>query len=104
MVAEFIHYQYESNHEERLDTHQSMLLMNMVKDIVTDLSLNGDDTGPGVFLVKQIARQYGVAFLTNVASNQTLEWIVPPHLRQSNEVTLNYTCTIQLVHVPIIRR
>ena len=87
VVAELLQYQH--NREGGYFTHEAHLLLDSAKKFceLKDDIFNTDDTGPAVFLVKQIARQYGVTFLTDLISNQTMEWVVPTNLRRSNEVT-----------------
>ena len=87
VVAELLHCQY-SGERQGYHTHDSQLLIEMASKCCSDYNLNKDDTGPGVFLVKQIARQYGFTFLTNVTSDRTMQWVTPVSLRQSKEVRL----------------
>lgn len=86
VVAELLQYQHKK--EGGYFTHEAHLLLDSARKFceMRDDVFNTDDAGPAVFLVKQIARQYGVTFLTDVISNQTMEWIVPTHLRRSKEV------------------
>ncbi|XP_019853235.1 PREDICTED: E3 ubiquitin-protein ligase RNF213-like [Amphimedon queenslandica] len=86
VIAELIHYQYSNKETEEITyTHHSQLLLNKAKECCSDDHLNEDDTGPGVFLLKQIGKQYGVAFLTNLTSDATMQWVVPRSLRQSDD-------------------
>ena len=71
-------------------TYESQLLLDVAKRRCINNIINADNSGPGVFLVKQLARQYGVSFLTNLTSDQTMQWIVPHHLQRSNEVVVIY--------------
>ena len=88
VTAELIHYQYSNNDTEGITyTHHSQLLLNEAKKYCSDDDINEDDTGPGVFLVKQLAKQYGVTFLTNLTSDATMQWVVPRSLRQSDHVS-----------------
>ena len=85
VVAELLHCQY-SGERQGHHTHDSQLLIEEASRCCSDYNLNKDDTGPGVFLVKQLARQYGITFLTNVTSDRTMYWVIPVSLRQSEEV------------------
>ena len=87
VVAELLHCQYSGDRQGH-HTRDSQLLIEMASRRCSDYNLNKDDTGPGVFLVKQLAKQYGVTFLTNVTSDRTMQWIIPVSLRQSEEVRL----------------
>ena len=87
VVAELLHCQYSGDRQGH-HTHDSLLLIEMANKCCSDHNLNKDDSGPGVFLVKQLAKQYGVTFLTNVTSDRTMQWIIPANLRQSEEVKL----------------
>ena len=83
VVAEFLY-----THVERKDTHShdGRELLEITKQCCIAPALNDEDAGPGVYLVKQIYRRYGKAFLTTLTSNRAMEWIVPQHLRKSDEV------------------
>lgn len=85
VVAELLHCQ-SSGERQCLHTNYSRLLLEMAKKCCEDVNLNYNETdkdsGPGVFLVKQLARQYGVTFLTNVTSEEEMKWIIPINLRQ----------------------
>lgn len=88
VVAELIYYQYSNNESERITyTHQSQLLLDMARKCCSEFDSNEDETGPGVFLVKQIARQYGVAFLTQLTSEANMQWVIPHNLRHSDDVS-----------------
>ncbi len=73
---------------ERKDAHsrEGRELLEIAKQCCISPALNDEDAGPGVYLVKQIYRRYGKAFLTTLTSNRAMEWIVPQHLRKSDEV------------------
>ena len=87
VVAELLQCHYSStNTEDKRYIIESINLLDTAKNCCMSTSMNTDDTGPAVFLVKQIARQYGVAFLTDLISNQTMKWVVPTNLR-STKVT-----------------
>ena len=87
VVAELLHCQYSGDRQGH-HTHESLLLIEMANKCCSDYNLNKDDTGPGVFLVKQLAKQYGVTSLINITSDRTMQWIIPANLRQSEEVRL----------------
>ena len=88
VVAELIYYQYSNKESERITyTHQSQLLLDMARKFCSEFDINEDNTGPGVFLVKQIARQYGVAFLTHLTSEANMQWVIPHNLRHSDDVS-----------------
>ena len=91
-MSELLHCQYGASSRERRSqsyyTHETQLLLEATKKCCVDDTLNTDNAGPAVFLVKQLARQYGVSFLTNLTSDQTMQWVVPHHLQRSNEVVV----------------
>lgn len=87
VIAELIHCQFHKENEEIIYSSECQLLINMAKSFCADTT---DDSGPGVFLAKQLARQYGVTFLKNVTNNPSMQWIIPKNLRQSNEVCFTY--------------
>lgn len=73
--------------DKRIHTHhQLQLLLDMTKKCCCDPNINDNEAGPGVFLMKQIARQYGVSFLSSLTSDPNMQWIVPENLRLSKEV------------------
>ena len=84
VTAELLYCQY-TGVRRKYHTHESQLLIDMAKTCCTDYILS-NDTGPGVFLVKQLARQYGFTFLNNITSEKAMQWVVPENLRQSEEV------------------
>ena len=91
VVVELLHCQHgTSSRHQGYYTHETQLLLDIAKRCCSDHIVNTDNSGPGVFLVKQLARQYGVSFLTNLTSDQTMQWIVPHHLQRSNEVVVIY--------------
>lgn len=92
VIAELIYSQYNSNEIERTHTHQIQLLLDMTKKFCTDPNINVNDSGPGIFLIKQLARQYGLTFLSNITLNTNMQWIIPENLRQSKEVQVLCMC------------
>jgi hypothetical protein len=87
VVSELIHYQQAMAEGGKIPSHDIQHLLTVANRCCNDARINADNTGPGVFLVKYTARQYGTAFIIDVTSAQKrLEWIIPPHLRRSTEV------------------
>ena len=82
VVAELLHCQFEGKGK----THDAQLILQAAKSCCEDQIVNVEDAGPGIFLVKQIVRQYGMTFLMNLISDRSMEWVVPVHLRRSEEV------------------
>ena len=80
VVAELL-YTQEGTH-----SRDGRKLLEIAKQCCISSALNDENAGPGVFLVKQIYRRYGNTFLTTLTSNRAMGWIVPPHLRKSDEV------------------
>ena len=83
VVAELLYTQVE---KKCAHSREELELLEKAKQCCISPALNDEDAGPGVFLVKQIYRRYGKAFLTTLTSNRAMEWIVPLHLRKSDEV------------------
>ena len=89
VVVELLHCQHgASSRQQGYYTHETQLLLDVANTCCSDDIVNTDNSGPAVFLVKQLARQYGISFLTNLTSDQTMQWIVPHHLQRSNEVVV----------------
>jgi hypothetical protein len=85
VVCELIHHQcMQKGKFFNPDTYR---LLDLAKGCceVNDERVNSNETGAAVFLVKQMARQYGIAFITDIISDERMEWIVPIHLRRSKE-------------------
>ena len=98
VVAELLHCQHgASSRHQSYYTYETQLLLDATKRCCNNDIINTDNSGPGVFIVKQLARQYGVSFLTNLTSDQTMQWIVPHHLQRSNEVNIIYILNIVFI-------
>ena len=84
VVAELLHKQKEKGSEEvgHLYTDNAQQLIQVAKDCCTDDEINGEDSGPAIYLVKLLVRQYGMSFLTGLTADPTMEWVVPSHLRR----------------------
>ena len=93
VAAELLHAQL-GNKEQRAHTHDAQLLIETAKECCISIEINSDSAGPRVFLVKQIVRQYGMAFLMNLTSDKSKEWVVPVHLRRAEEVCKKYHTTV----------
>ena len=85
VVGELLHCQLEGKGKGHY-THEAQLFLQAAKGCCEDQVINVEDAGPGIFLVKQIVRQYGMTFLMNLISDRAMEWVVPVHLRRSEEV------------------
>ena len=75
-----------SQHYHGVDATQ---LLNAAKVLCTDKDINhinvSDMTGPIVYLIKLLMRQYGTDCLQQVSGRH--QWVVPPELRQREEVS-----------------
>ena len=92
VVAELLHTQLTAGRGEgggySLDVY---LLIEETKQCCSTPQLNQEEAGPGVYLVKLLMRQYGPSFLSTLTSDPTLQWVVPEHLRQSDDKVLRIT-------------
>ena len=68
-------------------------LLHAVRTVCTDPSINhigdtgqSDTTGPGLYLLKLIVRQFGFPCLTEVYMEHP--WVVPHELKTADEVTV----------------
>ncbi len=84
VVAELLHSQKIVTKGHQAFSREANLLLGKAKECCLSVSLNSDDAGPGIFLVKQIFKQFGKAFLVTLTSDQSMEWIVPVRLRTSD--------------------
>ena len=93
VVCELLHKQNERGSQAggHLHTNDAQLLIQSAKDCCTDDKLNEEDSGPAIYLVKLLARQYGMSFLTGLRVDPVMEWVVPSHLRKClhKEVTMH---------------
>ena len=84
VVAELIYYQFQDGkYEDYKYSNECQLLLNAAKSFCTYFT---DESGPGMFLAKQLARQYGITFLKKLMNDPNMQWIVPKTLNQANEV------------------
>ena len=89
VVAELLFKQNQSGVTSHgCHTHTAHFLIQVAKDYCTDDSVNDEDSGPAVYLVKLLVRQYGMSFLTTLTADPVNEWIVPPHLRGSDKASV----------------
>ena len=105
VVAELLHCQFEGKRKGYY-TDEAQLFLQAAKGCCEDEIVNVEDAGPGIFLVKQIVRQYGMTFLMNLISDHSMEWVVPVHLRRSKEVNFQskykifkQKITVECLHV-----
>lgn len=76
------------------DVAMKSTLLDAVKKVCTDTSINcvdsstkqSDITGPVLYLLKLIVRQYGFSCLEKVSAAYT--WVVPPELKKVDEVII----------------
>ena len=92
VVAELLHTQLTAGRGEggHYHTHEARLLIEETKQCCSIPQLNQEEAGPGVYLVKLLMRQYGPSFLTTLTSDPALQWVVPEHLRQSDDKVPNF--------------
>ena len=85
VVAELLYTQLTAERQQQY-THNALLLIEEAKRCCSNPQLNEDEAGPAVYLVKLLMRQYGPSFLSRVCDHTELLWVVPEHLRQTDEV------------------
>ena len=78
-------YKYNEKGADSLTPNETELLQSM-KICCNDDKLNSMEAGPAVFILKQVARQYGMSFLVSLSKSKELEWVIPTHLRKQDEV------------------
>ena len=91
VVAELLHTQLTAGRGEggHCHTHDAHLLIEETKQCCSTPQLNQEEAGPGVYLVKLLMRRYGPSFLSTLTSDPALQWVVPEHLRQSDDKVLD---------------
>lgn len=83
----------ESSSKQNTDpSSQTKMLMYTTQNICSDLQVNVidtsgrlDTTGPVVYLMRLLVRQYGMPCLEKVAN--TYPWVIPPQLKSVQEVS-----------------
>lgn len=92
VVAEVLHQRLT---EETLVTHGAAanILVNIAHRLIADRTVNHidstgktDTSGPCIFLLKLLFRQYGSECMWRTA--ETCDWILPPELHQSEDVRI----------------
>ena len=80
--------------EKLKDNQVDMDLLHIASTICTDRKVNtvditgtADTTGPVVYLLKLLVRQFGFPCLKQVS--QTHPWVIPQELKRGDEVSLN---------------
>ena len=93
VVAELLHTQLTAGRGEggHCHTHDAHLLIEETKQCCSIPQLNQEEAGPGVYLVKLQMRRYGPSFLSTLTSDPALQWVVPEHLRQSDDKVLVFS-------------
>ena len=90
VVAELLYTQLTAERQQH-HTNDALLLVKETKQCCSIPQLNEDEAGPAVYLVKLLMRRYGPSFLSYVCDHTELLWIVPEHLRQTDEVPYTHT-------------
>ena len=89
VVAELLHTQLTAGRGGgHYHTHEAHLLIEETKQCCS--IPQEEEAGPGVYLVKLLMRRYGPSFLTTLTSDPALQWMVPEHLRQSDDKVLHF--------------
>lgn len=84
VASELIYNQQEGKGQGQYTT-ASQQLLSKVKQCCENPIVNKENGGPGIFLVKLLARQHGMTFINKFSSSRGLEWIIPDHLRRTEE-------------------
>ena len=78
VVSELVYNQHEGKHPNT----ESAKLIERTEIFCRSEVLNQEDSGPSIFLVKQLARQYGMSLVNSISSDYELGWIVPDFLKR----------------------
>ena len=93
VVADILEKQVSSKQKVTTSSHITQLVytaQNICSDLninVIDTTGNLDTTGPTVYLMRLLVRQFGMSCLEKVAD--TYSWIIPMELRSKQEVKIN---------------
>lgn len=99
IIAEIIYNLYQEGKIENIKCDLPLPLINKAK---TFLSQYPDSSSSGVFLAKQIARKYGITFLTKAINDPSMQWIIPASVYQSMkviEINLKHSVIIKMSHI-----
>ena len=55
-------------------------LVQAAQKICTDTKVNQTATGPAIFLLKQVVKQFGYTCLEKLAKSDAFSWVLPQHL------------------------
>ena len=92
VTAQLLYHQQERTSPGRGEgmyhSHGAQLLLDKAKECCSLPQFNKDEARPAIYLVKLLARQYGLSFLTKLTSNPAVVWVVPEHLRRSDKVSI----------------
>ena len=69
-----------------LSSPAEISLLQVLQDVCKDLLLNSTDCGPGIYFMKQIARQHGISFLGKISAINETQWVIPAQLRKGDKV------------------
>ena len=93
VVADILEKQVSSKQKVTTSSHITQLVytaQNICSDLninVIDTTGNLDTTGPTVYLMRLLVRQFGMSCLEKVTD--TYSWIIPMELRSKQEVKIN---------------
>ena len=98
VVAELLHSQQTVVCWQYTNDDKFVILIEEAKNCCSTLQLNDqNEAGPAVYLVKLLMRQYGPSFLYSMCKNTDFLWVVPEHLRQTDEVRCNAPFTVPVI-------
>lgn len=88
VVSELLHEQSNDGAKkvDYLHNHAAQALTDIAMQYCTNDRMIDKESGPAMYLVKLLVRQHGLSFITGLAANRDKEWVVPLHLRKSEEV------------------
>lgn len=95
IVANLLYIQQQTENSEvelevQCDRKKLLLALNEAKKCCCESSLNNEkfQVGPALYLLKLLARKYGLSFIIKLECDRTLSWIVPSHLFVNEDVSM----------------
>ena len=74
-------------------------LMKQIQIVCQDTNINTRDTGPGIYLVKQLAQQHGLSCLLSLV--ERMNWIIPDCLKKIDGVNSYNYCYVAITIIVI---
>ena len=96
-------YQHTSGDVETLQS-PSEGIFGRLFDKIKHVCLNSYHGQPHEFMIKYIARQFGMQFLKKLIDHPTFNWLIPHHLQPAKQVLIQSSCNNYLTCLLLVFR